>query len=119
MSFGGSYLWNNGMGSHCCGTWAFKYQISKFTLGLWGYLWGILPIQLISTTVNLQASPPLDHSEGTNPSSHSTLGRNWHDKIVEFVVDNAAVVTVLNATFSNDYHLMHLIRLIVLFCSEI
>ena len=49
----------------------------------------------------------------------ATLGHNWHDKIVEFVVDNAAVVTVLNATFSNDYHLMHLIRLIVLFCSEI
>ena len=48
----------------------------------------------------------------------ATLGRNWGGQILEFVVDNAAVVVVLNATFSSDCHLMHLIRLLVFFAAN-
>ena len=49
----------------------------------------------------------------------ATLGRSWGGQIAEFVVDNAAVVAVLNATFSRDCHLIHLIRLLVFFCCKI
>ena len=50
--------------------------------------------------------------------SAATLGRKWGGQIVEFLVDNSAVVDVLNATFSSDCHLMHLIRLLVFFASK-
>jgi len=41
------------------------------------------------------------------------FGCHWSGKIVEFEADNEAVVGVLNATFSNDLHLMHLIWVLV------
>ena len=39
-------------------------------------------------------------------------------KVVQFVVDNKAVVEVIRATYSKDLHLMHLIRLLVFFASK-
>ena len=41
------------------------------------------------------------------------FGHQWVGKVVQFVVDNKAVVDVLNATFCSDTHMMHLIRLLV------
>ena len=46
------------------------------------------------------------------------FGRNWGGHVVEFSVDNAAVVAVLNATFSSNLHLMHLTRLLVFFAEK-
>ena len=43
----------------------------------------------------------------------ATFGHQWSGKVVEFIVDNEAVVEVINATYSKDLHLMHLIRLLV------
>ena len=44
-------------------------------------------------------------------------GPQWKGKIVLFVVDNTAVVEVLNSTFCRDSHLMHLIHLLVFLAS--
>jgi len=45
-------------------------------------------------------------------------GRYWEGKVVEFVVDNAAVVAILKATYSQDLHLMHLVSVLVFFASK-
>ena len=44
-------------------------------------------------------------------------GSQWRGKIVTFVVDNTAVVEVLNSTCCRDNHLMHLVRLLVFLAS--
>lgn len=44
-------------------------------------------------------------------------GREWRGKVVQFVVDNLAVVEIIRATYSKEPHLMHLIRLLVFFAS--
>ena len=41
------------------------------------------------------------------------FGRQWAGKVVQFVVDNKAVVDVLQATFCKDVHMMRLVRLLV------
>jgi len=41
------------------------------------------------------------------------FGRQWAGKVVQFVVDNKAVVDVLQATFCKDIHMMHLVHLLV------
>ena len=46
------------------------------------------------------------------------FGHQWAGKVVQFVVDNKAVVDVLNATFCSDTHMMHLIRLLVFFAAK-
>ena len=45
-------------------------------------------------------------------------GPQWRGKIVQFVVDNLAVVQVLNSTYSSNNHLMYLIRLLVFLASH-
>ena len=40
-------------------------------------------------------------------------GREWTGKVVEFVVDNQAVVAVLQSGYSKEEHLMHLLRVLV------
>ena len=37
-----------------------------------------------------------------------TFDLRWAGKVVQFVVDNEAVVEVIKATYSKDLHLMHL-----------
>ena len=46
------------------------------------------------------------------------FGHQWVGNVVQFVVDNKAVVDVLNATFYSDTHMMHLIRLLVFFAAK-
>lgn len=46
------------------------------------------------------------------------FGQRWAGKVVQFVVDNEAVVEVIKATYSKDLHMMHLIRLLVFFASR-
>ena len=41
------------------------------------------------------------------------FGRQWHGQLVQFSVDNMAVVHVLKATYCKDLHLMHLICILV------
>ena len=42
-------------------------------------------------------------------------GRDWKDQLVVFLVDNQAVVEIINKTHSKESHLMHLVRLLVFF----
>ena len=48
----------------------------------------------------------------------ATFGTSWSGKMIQFVVDNEAVVSVLNSTTSKDIHMMHLIRLLVFFAAR-
>ena len=48
----------------------------------------------------------------------ATFGKSWSGKSIQFVVDNEAVVAVLNSTFCSDLYLMHLIRLLVFFAAR-
>ena len=48
----------------------------------------------------------------------ATFGQRWARKVVQFVVDNEAVVEVIKATYSKDLHLMHLVRLLIFFASK-
>ena len=43
----------------------------------------------------------------------TSFGNQWQGKLIQFTVDNMAVVHVLNSTYSKDPHLMHLIRILV------
>ena len=45
-------------------------------------------------------------------------GRGWTGKVVEFVVDNQAVVAVLQSGYSKEEHLMHLLRVPVWLASH-
>ena len=41
------------------------------------------------------------------------FGPKWNGRLLQFSVDNMAVVHILNSTYSKDAHLMHLIRILV------
>ena len=43
----------------------------------------------------------------------ASFGNQWQGKLIQFTVDNMAVVHVLNSTYSKDPHLMALIRILV------
>ena len=45
-------------------------------------------------------------------------GKYWSGQLVQFSVDNAAVVHILQATYSRESHLMHLIRVLVFLASH-
>ena len=46
------------------------------------------------------------------------FGRYWSGQLIQFSVDNEAVVHVLQATYSCESHLMHLIRILVFLASH-
>ena len=46
------------------------------------------------------------------------FGKLWSGHLVDFKVDNMAVVQVVQATYCKDCHLMHLIRLLVCFVAH-
>lgn len=41
------------------------------------------------------------------------FGPQWKGHLVQFSVDNMAMVHVLNSTYSKDDHIMHLIRILI------
>ena len=43
----------------------------------------------------------------------AVFGSKWKGHLIQFSVDNIAVVHILNTTYSKDAHLMHLIRILV------
>lgn len=43
----------------------------------------------------------------------AVFGSKWKGHLIQFLVDNMAVVHILNSTYSKDSHLMHLIRILV------
>ena len=45
------------------------------------------------------------------------FGPQWSGKVVQFKIDNAAVVQVIEATYAQNAHLMHLLRLLVFYAS--
>lgn len=45
-------------------------------------------------------------------------GKEWAGKVVEFRIDNQAVVDILVSGYSREPHLMHLVRLLVFFASS-
>jgi len=46
------------------------------------------------------------------------FGKQWSQKVIQFRVDNMAVVQVINATFCSENHPMHLVRLLVFFATS-
>ena len=50
--------------------------------------------------------------------SAAPFGKLWSNHLVEFKVDNMAVVQVIQAKYCKDSHLMHLIRLLVFFVAH-
>ena len=50
--------------------------------------------------------------------SAALFGKAWSGLLVEFRVDNIAVVQVLQSTYCKEPHLMHLIRLLVFFAAH-
>ena len=75
---------------------------------------GMVPFSVVGQTSTLVYRYKGD---GTDSSGAAIFGREWSGKIVEFRVDNMAVVHAVNTTFCSDGHLMHLIRLLVFFAS--
>ena len=49
--------------------------------------------------------------------SATLFGKRWSGSLIDFRVDNMAVVQVIQATYCKDSHLMHLIRLLVFFAA--
>ena len=45
------------------------------------------------------------------------FGLQWSGKVVQLKIDNAAVVQVIEATYAQNTHLMHLLRLLVFYAS--
>ena len=45
-------------------------------------------------------------------------GRQWQGQVVQFCVDNQAVVHVLQSTYSTEPHLMHLVRVLIFLASH-
>ena len=43
------------------------------------------------------------------------FGRQWRGKVVQFIVDNKAVVDILKDGYSREPHLMHMVRMLVFF----
>ena len=43
----------------------------------------------------------------------AVFGPKWKGRLIQFSVDNLAVVHILNSTYSKDAHLMHLIHILV------
>jgi len=48
----------------------------------------------------------------------ATFGPQWAGNVVEFVVDNAAVVEVINSTYCDESHMMHLMCLLVFYAAK-
>ena len=47
-----------------------------------------------------------------------TFSYQWSGKVVQFVVNNSAVVEVVKSTYSKEPHIMHLIHLLVFFAAR-
>ena len=45
------------------------------------------------------------------------FGRQWSGKVIQFKIDNAAVVQMIEATYAQNSHLMHLVCLLVFYAS--
>ena len=45
------------------------------------------------------------------------FGPQWSGKVVQFKIDNAAVVQVIEATYAQNANLMHLLRLLIFYAS--
>ena len=43
----------------------------------------------------------------------AVFGGQWRGHLIQFSVDNMAVVHILNSTYSKDGHIMHLIQILV------
>ena len=45
------------------------------------------------------------------------FGPQWSGKVVQFKIDNAAVVQVIEATYAQNAHLIHLLCLLTFYAS--
>ena len=74
----------------------------------WGCQWFHLrwPDHLQSWSITIKELTPV-------VIGAALFGPQWRGHLVQFSVDNMAVVHVLNSTYSKDDHIMHLIRILV------
>ena len=96
-----------------------QLQVYSDTSGLWGcaavqdHLW-----------LQLKWTPKLQHLSIAIKElipvalAVATFGYQWSGKVVQFVVDNLAVVEVIKSTYSKEPHMIHLICLLVFFAAR-
>ena len=75
---------------------------------LWGFQWFHFkwPDQFCSFSIAVKELIPV-------VVAAAVFGPKWKGRLIQFSVDNLAVVHILNSTYSKDAHLMHLIRILV------
>lgn len=73
-------------------------------------LTGRWPVELENASIQVKELVPV-------VIAAALYGRKWEGKIVQFKVDNAAVVDIIQGTYSREPHLMHLVRLLVFFAA--
>ena len=107
-----SLLWNSGrhtpdvlVVSDASGSWG----CGAFSLPNWFHLQWSPSTQIFSIAVK-ELFPVV--------VAAAIFGSQWSGKLVRFKVDNMAVVQVLQATYSREPHLMHLIRMLVFFAAH-
>ena len=91
-----------------------EFNIFSDTSGSWGCgaLWGFQwfyfkwPDQFCSFSIAVKELIPV-------VVTAAVFGPKWKGRLIQFSVDNLAVVHILNSTYSKDAHLMHLIRILV------
>ena len=74
----------------------------------WGFQWFHLkwPNHLQSLPIAIKELTPV-------VIAAAIFGRQWRGHLIQFSVDNMAVVHILNSTYSKDGHIMHLIHILV------
>ena len=74
----------------------------------WGFQWFHLkwPDHLQSLPIAIKELTPV-------VIAAAIFGRQWRGHLIQFSVDNMAVVHILNSTYSKDGHIMHLTRILV------
>ena len=101
-----SLLWDLGLSKAHLQVLSGSWGYGAFQDPLWLQLQWTPRLQLLSIAVKELIPVVL---------AAATFGHQWSGKVVEFVVDNAAVVEIIKATYGKELHLMHLIRLLVFF----
>ena len=77
-------------------------------IGLWGAHW------LHAASVALMLGRLINSSQRTDTSCAgcTIFGPQWSSKVIQFKIDNAAVVQVIEAIYAQNSHFMHLVPII-------
>lgn len=102
-----SMLWDSSI-------WSPEFNIFSDASGSWGCgaYWGFQWFHL-KWPDHLQPLPITIKELTPVVIAAAIFGRQWSGHLIQFSVDNMAVVHILNSTYSKDSHIMHLIQILV------